>query len=211
MIKEKIFTIGLCCFITACSVKHSKNIPLEPTQKIMAFGDSLTYGYGGNNTNYPQVLSDLIKYPVLNYGVNGDTTAGGLNRLEEAIDKENPSLVILSLGGNDMLRSIPEDTIVKNLHSMIDILKAKNIKVILLAEPQPTIMHLFLGESLTLHDAAFYQQIAKEKDVTIINNVYSSLLSSKENKSDLVHLNEKGYIKVAQMLAKELKNENFIK
>lgn len=200
----------LIIFLTGCS-KNYEYETLKPGNKIMAFGDSLTFGYGSEKMNYPTYLSQITGYDVVNYGINGDTTANGLLRLEEALQKEKPQLVILSLGGNDLLQRSPLNTIKENLHKMIAIIKKNNIQVVLLAEPQPRIMDLVMGESIiSLNDADFYEDISTENNIYNIDKVYSTLLSEKENKSDLIHLNDQGYIKAAELIASQLRKEKII-
>lgn len=200
----------LLIIFTGCS-KNYEYQTLKPGDKIIAFGDSLTFGYGSDNINYPTYLSEITGYNVVNYGINGDTTTTGLARLEEILIKEKPQLIILSLGGNDLLQKIPLNIIKDNLRKMIDIIKRNNIQVVLLAEPQPRIMDLVMGQSIiSLNDATLYEEISKENKIYNINKVYSVLLSDKENKSDLIHLNEKGYIKAAKLIAEQLKNQKII-
>lgn len=198
-------------FLGGCGKKHESYVPLKSGDKIMAFGDSLTFGYGAESQPYPKTLAEITGFNVVNYGVNGDTTSSGLNRLEDALIQESPQLVILSLGGNDMLRKVPTATITNNLKQMIKIIEKHNSQVVLLAEPQPRLMDVVLGSSvLDLNDAEFYEVVAKEHKIFNIEKVYSKLLSNQENKSDLIHLNEKGYTKAANMIAEQLKSAKIL-
>jgi acyl-CoA thioesterase-1 len=82
------------------------------TLKIVALGDSLTSGHGiGKSQAYPAVLERSLReanlpFTVVNHGVSGDTTAGGVRRIEAAL-AENPDILILALGANDGLRGVP--------------------------------------------------------------------------------------------------------
>ena len=108
----------------------------EPPKKLMVFGDSLTAGYGlPRGEAFPVKLQERLKQEgaeveVLGQGVSGDTTAGGLSRIEYAL-KKNPDYVILELGGNDMLRAIDPAVTRANLTKMLEILKARKIPVLL--------------------------------------------------------------------------------
>lgn len=186
-------------------------IPLKKGDKIMAFGDSLTYGYGAEQNSYPHIMNNQTKYRVVNYGVNGDTTDKGLERLEEALEAESPQLVILSLGGNDMIQSIPNATISKNLIAMIQMIKKNNSQVVLLAEPKPRALDMVMGTSfIDLKDGDFYSIVAKQEKILNIDNVLSKTLSKQEKKSDLIHLNAEGYKEVAEKIIEKLQNTNII-
>lgn len=198
-----IFLIFVLSIILGCSQKLT---PLNKTDKIIAFGDSLTYGYGSTEGNsYPKILSKITGYNVVNEGLNGDTAQNGKVRLKETVQKENPAAVILSLGGNDMLRKNNQN-LKEDLIEMIEYLKSNNIQVILLAEPSPNV----LGMTIGLKDADVYQEVAKKEKVLLLDNIYSKYLSDSSLKSDLIHLNDKGYNKVAEDIAKRLKNSHLI-
>lgn len=100
-------------------------------QKLVAFGDSLTAGFGlQENESFPNLLSKRLNMPVLNAGVSGDTTAQGLARLEWSLPQDTKG-VILELGANDALRGLPVADAKANLEAMIKILQSKDIKILL--------------------------------------------------------------------------------
>jgi acyl-CoA thioesterase-1 len=109
------------------------------TKLVMAFGDSLYAGYGvKQDESFPAQLEKALsakglKVSVHNAGVSGDTTAAGLQRLAFALDglPRKPDLVILGLGGNDMLRGISPDQTETNLEAMLAELKKRDIEVVL--------------------------------------------------------------------------------
>lgn len=109
----------------------------KPPKTILAFGDSLTAGYGlRRDESFPAQLQarlqkEGLNVRVVNGGASGDTTAGGLRRLEYALKKSSPDCVILALGGNDMLRGIDPAHTQQNLKGMLDILRARRIPVLL--------------------------------------------------------------------------------
>lgn len=108
--------------------------------RIVALGDSLFAGYGLEpGQSYPARLEVALRARGLNArmtnaGVSGDTTAGGLGRLDFTLNslQKPPALVIISLGGNDMLRGLPPEATRKNLEEMLGKLKARGIPVVLL-------------------------------------------------------------------------------
>lgn len=191
--------------LTACS--QQKLTFIGPSDKIVALGDSLTFGYGASpEESYPAILAKNTGRVVINEGINGDTTTGGLNRVQEIIDRENPVLIILSLGGNDMLRKVPEDKIIDNLNKTIDIILQSGIEVVLLAEPKPSAVGVAIG----LSDAEFYLRIAKDKNIPVIEDTFSEYLSKEDLKSDLIHLNNKGYALVAKDIEDFLRKSDAI-
>jgi acyl-CoA thioesterase I len=103
---------------------------------ILAFGDSLTAGYGvPHGSGYPELLQRKLDeegyhYHVINAGISGDTTSGGIGRLDPELTKP-PSIVILELGGNDGLRGLPVEQTRANLEEMILAFKAAGSQVIL--------------------------------------------------------------------------------
>ena len=107
---------------------------------VLAIGDSLFTGYGlDDGQSYPAMLEAALRARginarIVNVGVSGDTTAGGLQRLEFTLKSQNrpPDLVIISLGGNDMLRGLPPEGTQANLDAMLAELKARGIKALLL-------------------------------------------------------------------------------
>ncbi|MCE2841457.1 MAG: arylesterase [Novosphingobium sp.] len=108
--------------------------------RIVALGDSLFTGYGLEpGQSYPARLEAALRARglnarITNAGVSGDTTAGGLGRLDFTLNSlaKPPALVIISLGGNDMLRGLPPEATRKNLDGMLGKLKARGIPVVLL-------------------------------------------------------------------------------
>lgn len=199
-----LITVALT--LAACS-DHDDVIKLENNSTIVAFGDSLTYGYGAlsRDDTYPSQLEKITGYTVINAGVNGDTAHAGVKRIRKVVQEHNPELVLVSLGGNDMLRKQDKD-LEANLSAIIEYLISRNIQVVLIAEPQPSIA--FLVNSL--NDAEVYQTVAKKYDIPLIENVFSKYLSDYKYKSDTIHLNSEGYELVAEDIAKELKSFGFI-
>jgi acyl-CoA thioesterase I len=145
------------CFLAACGARGSQENPApgdssssstpassrRSLPKIVAFGDSLTAGYGLSvNESYPSLLqkrldADGYKYEVVNAGVSGDTTAGGLRRIDWALEGD-VKIVILELGANDILRFQPIGAMKQNLAQIIERAKAKRAKVLLAGMIAPT-------------------------------------------------------------------------
>lgn len=204
----KISLIVTTLMIVGCSKKVEIDIKtLNKEDTILAFGDSLTFGMGAKpNESYPEQLSNITGYHVVNGGLNGDTANGALPRLQREIEESQPKLIILALGGNDMLKK-QDERLEENLTELINFIKEKDIQVVLLATPQPNVFSHMIG---TLKDASLYSNVSQNTQTFLIENVYSNYLSQKKYKSDLIHLNAEGYTLVAQDIAKELKKNDFI-
>lgn len=113
--------------------------PAGPERLVLAFGDSLYAGYGlERGQSLPDAVEARLRAAgvnaeVVNAGVSGDTTAAGRQRLAFALDNlpRPPDLVILGLGGNDVLRQIPPAETRANLQAMLDELKRRKVPVLL--------------------------------------------------------------------------------
>lgn len=192
----RLVAIALLLLFTACS-KTPQLTKLPNDAVILAFGDSLTFGTGATPaTSYPAVLEKLIGRRVVAAGVPGEVSAEGLERLPDVLDEEQPTLLILCHGGNDLLRQTGEAKAEANLRAMIALAKAKGIQVLMIAVPKP---------GLTLSSPAYYEKIAQELKLPIEIGVLRSILTSPSLKSDQVHPNAAGYRKMAEAIAELLK------
>jgi Lysophospholipase L1 and related esterases len=116
----------------------------EPVDKnILILGDSLSAGLGVNyDQAWPSLLQTRINeigssYSVINAGVSGDTTSGGISRLPRLLKKYSPEILILELGGNDGLRGTSLEAIEKNLRDMINSAQSSKITVLLIGVQLP--------------------------------------------------------------------------
>lgn len=183
--------------------------PLEPGAKIVAFGDSLTYGYKMNrDETYPSFLESSLnnKYHVLNYGINGNTTVDGLERFQEMLDNERPDLIILGLGGNDILKKVGEKNTIKNLTKMIDMARQSGSDIVLLPNPEPSMFGFIWGFS----DYQVFDEVSEKTKTPVLSNVYSKWLSKSNYKIDAIHLTRDGYYEVAQDIRKQLQKNKVI-
>lgn len=161
---------------------------------ILAFGDSLTAGYGLSPTDsYPTLLQQRIdgggfRYRVVNAGVSGETTAGGLRRLEWSM--AGPvELVILALGGNDGLRGQPVAEMKSNLAAMIELAQRRGVRVILAGMEAPP----NLGPEYTREFRAVYRDLARRYRVPLIPFLLEGVGGRPElNQPDGIHPNVEG-------------------
>jgi acyl-CoA thioesterase-1 len=117
----RLLLAALLLALAACGGGGKEN-PLPSGAKVLALGDSLTAPHGVQPQEaWPVLLGQKTGWTVINGGVSGNTSAQGLERLPGLIDEHQPQLVLLSLGGNDMLRKQPQGQTVANLERMIDL------------------------------------------------------------------------------------------
>jgi acyl-CoA thioesterase I len=198
----RLILVVLAFTLAGCGEKAPRLPKLAATDVIVAFGDSLTYGTGAAETeSYPAVLGQLIGRTVVRAGVPGEVTEQGLARLQATLDEHRPRLVIICLGGNDMLRKIGDGEITRNLRAMIKALKDKGIAVVLVGVPKP---------ALITSAPQFYADLAREFSVPYEGKIVTSVLYSNETKSDPIHPNARGYRKMAEAIAQLLKNAGAI-
>jgi lysophospholipase L1-like esterase len=160
---------------------------------IVAFGDSLTSGFGaGEGEDYPARLAELIGHPVVNAGRSGDTTESALERIEPAVLSRDPRIVIVGLGGNDFLRSEPIATTESNLRSIVRKSHDAGAMVVLLGFEFP---------SLNANYDAMYRRIAREEECLLIPDVLDGILRDPALKSDEIHPNAAGYQVLAERVS----------
>lgn len=203
---KKIYYILLLILIIptliSCKEKQNELPPIENI-KIMAYGDSLTYGYGlEREQSYPYLLSKISGYKVINAGKNGDTAKLTKNRLISDLEHHQPNIVLLSIGGNDMLRN-KDENLEYDLIEIIQIIKEEKAKPIIIAQPKPALFNL--------KDAKVYAKVSQKENITLLNSSFTKYLSEKEYKLDRIHLNYKGNVHLVNDIYYELKEKYIIK
>ena len=198
MLSAQRFLVALLALFLLAACDRAPTLPkLGSHDVIVAFGDSLTHGTGASaDTAYPAVLASLTGLAVINAGVPGDTTASALQRLPAVLAEHQPRLVLLCLGGNDMLRKQPESTTENNLRLLVQAIRASGANVVLIGVPAPK---LFGGAP------DFYARIAKDMGLPLEQDIFSDVLKDNRLKSDPIHANAAGYRVVAERLAEFLR------
>jgi acyl-CoA thioesterase I len=185
-----------------CSSSVPKLGKLASTDVIVAYGDSLTFGTGASEAeSYPLVLGQLIGRSVVRAGVPGETTEGGLARLQSVIDEHQPKLMIVCLGGNDMLRKLDEAQTTANLRALLKTIQSQGIAAVLVGVPKP---------ALVTSAPPFYEAIAKEFGIPYEGTIVTDVLYQRDQKSDAIHPNAKGYRRMAEAIATLLKKAGAI-
>jgi acyl-CoA thioesterase-1 len=179
----------------------------ESRPVILAFGDSLTAGYGVQPVEaYPARLQRRLdeqgrKYRVVNMGVSGDTTSGGRSRMRAALDQK-PTIVILELGANDGLRGLPIAQMRLNLEGMIKDFQKGGAKVVLAGLTLPR----NYGDAYVKSFENVYIELAKKYDAVLIPFFLEGVAANpKYTLEDLMHPNAAGYALVTDIVMKALK------
>lgn len=190
---------------TAASQKQET----DSIQKIVFFGDSLTAGYGLDDTSsaFPAIIQQKIDslklpYTVVNSGVSGETTSGGKNRIDWVL-QEKPSIFVLELGANDGLRGVPLKETTKNLQAIIDAVQQKypSTKIVLAGMQIPPNM----GQEYTAEFKAIFSTLAKKNDVYLIPFLLENVGGiAALNQSDGIHPTAKGHQLLAENVWKVL-------
>ena len=176
--------------------------PVPAAPVVVFLGDSLTAGLGlDENQAYPALLEQALREEgtpvrVINAGVSGDTTAGGLSRLPWLL-KQRPDVVVVALGGNDGLRALPLSEVETNLREIIRRSKAAGARVLLLGMKIPPNYGPYADDF-----AALYPRLAKELDVPLVPFLLLGVGGVRSlNQADGIHPTAKGQ----EVLAKNVR------
>ncbi len=196
--KYILLAIILVLVIATFTKKEKKPVTLTSNDTILAFGDSLTYGFGAKpEESYPTLLSKDLNIKVINAGINGNTSEEGLRRLAPLLNNPSIKVIILFFGGNDVMQKQPMGALKNNLKTMIQMAKKKHIEVLLVSVPNITLFGL---STLDL-----YEELANEEEVPLLSGMLCDILSQPSLKSDQIHPNAAGYKKMAQKISTSLK------
>src|ERR1043166_2190605 len=178
---------------------------------ILFLGDSITAGYGLDVSQaYPDLIQKKIEsnrwnFKIVNAGQSGDTTAGGLARLDWLL-KNKIDVLVLELGANDGLRGVPVPQIKKNLQAIIDRTKTQypGVKIIIAGMKVPP----NFGGEYGRHFEAIFPELAKKNDATLIPFVLQGVGGIRElNLADGIHPTAKGQQIVADNVWRVLQPE----
>lgn len=214
-----IALFALALFASACGAEAGKTKNQQPKDaakipatssdrpKIVAFGDSLTAGFGlSEKESYPFLLQQKLNaegynYEVINAGVSGDTSQGGLERIDWSLEQENVRILVLELGANDLLRGLSPAKMKKNLGEIIQKAKAKKVQVLLCGMLAPPSM----GAKYQQEFMSAFPDLADEYKVEFLPFVLEGIaLNKKLNQSDGIHPNADGAKILAENVYKAL-------
>jgi len=179
------------------------------TKKLLILGDSISAGYGlKESENWVQLLETSLKtsgekLQIINSSISGDTTIGGLSRIESDLLEHKPNYVLIELGGNDALRGYPIEKIKNNLLKIVDTSFA--------AEANPIIMQIRIppnyGKNYVAAFEGIYSEIAEEKNIPKMTFLLEKVALDKSlMQLDGIHPNQKAQEIIADQVRKELLN-----
>lgn len=196
-IRAIVFLIGVSVF----SLSHAQE---QTATTILLFGDSITAGYGlaPEDILSAQLQKSFVEkhynINVINGGVSGDTTSGGLSRLGWTLKKHHPDVVFIALGGNDVLRGIAPEITYSNLNAMLAMLKANNIPAILSAVQAPS----NLGVKYATDFNKIYPNLAAKYNIPLypflLKNIFGNATLMQ---NDGIHPTASGVKEIAKELA----------
>jgi acyl-CoA hydrolase len=196
--------------LAACGRKKpTTGAPLASGTTVLALGDSITFGTGADPAAaYPAQLAALTGWNVVNAGVPGDTAAQALERVPALLAEHRPSLVIVSIGGNDFLRRLPPDATLVAIRRCVALSREAGAQVLLVAVPQPSI-GAALGAGLSDHP--IYETLARELTLPLHAGGWAKVLGDEMLRSDQIHANARGYRAFAEGLAATLRTAGLLK
>lgn len=170
--------------------------------RILVLGDSLVAGHGlPQGKAFPDMLQQAlltegVEVSVINAGVSGDTTAGGLARLDWSL-ADNPDAAIIVLGGNDLLRGLEPDASYRNLAAIIDRFKAENIAVLLAGMQAPR----NFGDDYVSAFDQIYTRLAMDGDIVFYPFFLDGVAMVPDlNLGDGMHPNETGILEITRRI-----------
>jgi acyl-CoA thioesterase-1 len=201
MFKNKILKAAILYLIVGLTACSQESAPTTEEKKpeyegiIMAIGDSLTEGFGiDESLSYPALLerklfAEGFRYQVINAGISGETSSGALSRIKWALTTK-PDIVILVTGANDGLRGIDPGLVKSNITQMIQMLKDRDV-IVVLGGMQ---MVQNLGQNYTDAFSEIYPQIAREQEIIYIPFFLAGTAGAPElNQADGIHPTAEGY------------------
>lgn len=156
------------CFLLTATLLLATGAQAAKT--ILVFGDSLSAGYGIRpDAAWPSLLDKRLQekrldYSVANASISGETTSGGRSRLDAALVKYAPSIVVIALGSNDGLRGLPIATIRDNLNAMAESAQKKNARVLIVGQRMPPNYGAY---AVQFHDV--FGEVAKAKKTALVD------------------------------------------
>ncbi len=197
----------MAALFAACSAKKAE--PLPPGTVVLALGDSLTAGYGlAPEQAWPAHLAEKTGWQIINGGVSGDKAGDALARLPGLLDEHAPRLVLVTLGGNDMLRKLPEARTRQDLARILELAKGRNAQAVLLATPRPSVAGVVFQ---SLSAPPFYAEVADERKVPLIADAVPDVLSDPALKLDQLHPNAEGHIALAGKVFDALRKLGYVR
>jgi acyl-CoA thioesterase I len=192
--------VGLAVLAALWSLRSGAPHAARPTagERVIAFGDSLVEGVGASTgRDVVSLLSASVGVPIVNAGRSGDTTGTALARLDSAVLSRNPRIVIVVLGGNDVLRRIPHEETFANLEAIVGRIRGRGAAVILVG--------LSVGVFTDTYGNG-YEDLARRTSSGLVPDVLAGILGHPDLMADQIHPNDRGYRMMADRIEPALRD-----
>ena len=192
-----LWVLAFSFFISlSCTRYEVKNINSRG-KEIICFGNSITAGAGvSEKESYPYFLSQLLDYPVINAGRNGETSSDGLRRLDKDVLSCRPRLVIIEFGGNDFLRKLPLAQTINNIRMITERVQARGAMVAIVDVSSSIAMKNYRDS---------YKKLAYQTQAIFIHSLLKEVITNPSLKSDYIHPNAKGNQLIAKNIYQSIK------
>ena len=197
MVSRRTFTLLLSASVALAAVPACNDSPTAPSAvTVVAFGDSITAGVGttGNN-DYVSRLADRTGVAIINAGRSGDTTASALARIDSAVLARDADIVIVFLGGNDLLQGVPVQQRITNITSIVQQIRADGAAVILVG----------VGSGAIDPFEGALAGIASQTSSTFVPAVLDGIFGVSSLMADLIHPNNAGHAIIADRIEPALR------
>jgi len=175
----------------------------EDTTKLLIYGDSISAGYGMDKDKQWSkelqriLIEEKISLTIINKSLSGETTGGGLSRLEKIIDNFKPSYILIELGGNDALRGYPPVKIRNNIEHMINLAIARGVRVFLMQVRIPP----NYGRRYQASFESLYREVSEENNIPLVPFMLNDIALNKELMlDDGIHPNEAAQPLIAKFI-----------
>lgn len=180
------------------ATEHTERLVNYPASGsvVVAFGDSLVAGVGAEKSGgFVGILNERLSLSIHNEGVPGDRTVDALRRMDNVL-RHNPDIVLVLLGGNDVLKKVPIDTTFGNLRTIVQTFQEAGALVIVLGVQNSIFFDDFADE---------FEALTTELGAAYVPNIMDGWFDQTSLKSDPVHPNDEGYMIIADHVEPVLK------
>lgn len=189
-----LLLVAACAYYFMKDTAEIKNLH-NPGTAVVAFGDSLTAGYGApRGSAYPAVLAAKLGREVINLGMSGETAAHAPSRLPEVL-AQNPHMVLIEFGANDFMQNRRMEDALAAVAEIVDVVQQAGAVAVIVDTGAPGMGHY----------SRAYKKLAEEKGAVFVPGILEGIFNKRQYKSDMVHPNAAGYEIVAERVYERIK------
>lgn len=189
-----LLLVAACAYYFMKDTAEIKNLH-NPGTAVVAFGDSLTAGYGApRGSAYPAVLAAKLEREVVNLGMSGETAAHAPSRLPEVL-AQNPHMVLIEFGANDFMQNRRMEDALAAVAEIVDAVQQAGAVAVIVDTGAPGMGHY----------SRAYKKLAEEKGAVFVPGILEGIFNKRQYKSDMVHPNAAGYEIVAERVYERIK------